>query len=413
MAVMLNLATLNLTEIYFAGYMTNFKRLPSYFLSRISCFFLLTTPLSDLFATSWDQSIQDEYIHALASLTSSLQDQTTAEKSHFLPDDSLFTDEDIANLWIRASQAVDALPLPYKEDATDCLQKAYALYNQAKNSGDTNTSILLDKAHHSLAALWEKAVDQEDSYVCKKQASVVNQDFENNAAIPKNVKVKLRPYIIEDQHPMKNKLDQIFYQQRVTTNKKTFKKAGFKTLRKGPRSYVHVARHPSLSGYLVKAYMDDELREKRNRPSWHWLAKRCEGAEKIDQIIKSRKIRFFTVAPKWIYALPEHPSPPSDSSHTRHYALLLAKDMNLVSKDINLHVWSHDVTEAHLNELYTIISRAKGSSYRPDNITFTKQGVFAFIDTEYPSHGPDYKSIRPFLSPDMRDYWDRLVKHGN
>ncbi len=394
--------------------MTNFKRLPSYFLSGVSYFFLLTTPLANLFAIPIDQSVQDEYIHALASLTSSLQDQSTAAKTFLSADDSLFTDQDIDNLWVRASQAIAPLPsTPAVEEATDGLQKAYTLYSQAKNGNSTQTSALLDKAYHSVAALWEKAVDQECSSLCKKQTAAINQDFENNTVIPKNVKAKIRPYIIEDHHPMKAKLDEIFYKQRVTTNKKTFKKAGFKTLRQGPRSYVHVARHPLLSGYLVKAYMDDELREKRKRPSWHWLAKRCEGAKKIDEIIKSRKIRFFTVASKWIYPLPEHPSPPLDSSHTRHYALLLAKDMNLVSKDANLHVWSHDITEAHLDELYAIISRAKGSSYRPDNISFTKQGVFAFIDTEYPSQGPDYKSIRPFLNSNMRDYWDQLVKHGN
>lgn len=392
--------------------MTNFKHLPSYFLSSISCFFLLTSSPAELFATSIDQRTQDEYIHALASLTSSLQDQSTSVNTYLSADDYLFTDQDIADLWIRASQAIDILPPLIKEEATNDLQKAHALYNLAQKSCETKTRLLLSEAYRSVAALWEKAVDQEESYLQKKQTAAANQDFESNTAIPKNIKAKLRPYIIEDQHPMKGKLDEIFYKQRVTTNKKMFKAAGFKTLRQGPRSYVHVARHPLLTDHLVKAYMDDELREKRNRPSWYWLTKRCEGAEKIAQIIKSRKIRFFTVAPKWIYPLPEHPSPPTDSSHTRHYALLFTKDMNLVSKEVNLHVWSHDITEAHLDELYTIISRAKGSSYRPDNITFTKQGVFAFIDTEYPSQGPDYKSIRRFLSPDMRDYWDHLVKHG-
>jgi hypothetical protein len=49
-------------------------------------------------------------------------------------------------------------------------------------------------------------------------------------------------------------------------------------------------------------------------------------------------------------------------------------------------------------------------SSRPDNIALTKQGQFAFIDTEYSRYFHDYESIAPYLSRQMRQYWSNLVR---
>ena len=66
--------------------------------------------------------------------------------------------------------------------------------------------------------------------------------------------------------------------------------------------------------------------------------------------------------------------------------VLLVDDMDLVSKQENEVAWKSMITREHLNELYLIITRAGGSSYRPDNIWLTKHGKFAFVDTEYPKN---------------------------
>jgi hypothetical protein len=240
----------------------------------------------------------------------------------------------------------------------------------------------------------------------------INRDFEQNLAIPDNVKKALRPYVISETHPMKKNLDELFFSARSTQDVQTFRQSGFKTLRIGPRSYVHVASHANLPSYLVKAYMDNELKEKGKHPSWHWLVRRCEGAKKIRKIIEQNNIQHFTVASKWIYPFPENPSPPSSPEYTRHYALLLVKNMKLAPKRKNYDAWLHVITKSHLDELYIIISQAQGSSYRPDNIAYTTKGTFAFIDTEYPSRGPDYSSIRRYLNVEMQEYWDYLVRNG-
>lgn len=223
----------------------------------------------------------------------------------------------------------------------------------------------------------------------------------------------LGPYLIHGNHPLKNSLDQIFSKVRVTRNKTSFANAGFKILDQRPRSYVVVARHPKLSGHLVKCYLDLEKREKWDRPSWYWLAKRCEGARKIKVIIQKYKIKHFSVPDKYIYILPIlEKTGGTRLCYLRHPALLLVTDMNLVSEKENLYAWSHRITKEMLRELYLIITLAKGSSYRAENIAYSHSGKFCFIDCEYPSRGPDYDRIEQYLSPSMREYWNQLVQQG-
>lgn len=223
------------------------------------------------------------------------------------------------------------------------------------------------------------------------------------------MKKRIGPYLIHSNHPMKKRLDAIFLHSRVTRNKKSFVNAGFRILEEGPRSYIVVARHKQLPGHLVKCYLDTEMREKWSKPSWYWLAKRCEGAKKIRKIIEERKIKHFRVPDKYIYLLPLENIGPFKERYTRHPALLLVTDMNLVSEKQNLYAWKNRVNKEILNELYIIITLAKGSSYRADNIAYSRSGKFCFIDCEYPSSEPDYKRIRPYLNSKMRKYWDHLV----
>ncbi len=365
---------------------------------------------------------QDNYIQALGSLTFHTKIQSRLDETN-LEESVIFDEQEALKLWELAFQTQASLNNQVSNAFITQLYQAYSFYEEGKSNLQLyqlkEAALNFKQSFNLLCFLWETAIDQEEKLdlnnvtaLIRAKQTVINQDFEKNKAIPQKVRRAIAPYLIADNHPMKNALDTIFLKKRVTVDKKTFHANGFKTLRKGPRSYVYVARHPSINGYLVKAYMDNELDQKQNHPSWYWLTKRCEGAEKIARIIANRKIRHFTVASKWIYPLPENPAPPKNASHTRHYALLLVNDMDLVPHDVNLQVWQSGITKEHLHELYVIITHAKGSSYRPDNIAYTHKGQFAFIDTEYPSKGPDYDRIRKYLSPEMRTYWDRLVKNG-
>ncbi len=371
---------------------------------------------------------KDHYIQALASLIFHVQEwkrhlkHEELENSSFETDCGIsFTEEDSANLWNRTAHYLNQSP---KESKTaKVLEQAYNAYYLAKNlvlaEKYTDAEKNLKLTHHLLHTLWEEAIEvgiSEDlpnlitSTLIQRRQSDPN--FDHNPHISPKARKKIYAHLLPLQHPIRAFLDSIFLQVRATKDSTTFRQAGFITLAARPRSFVRVASHPHLRGYLVKAYLDTVLSKKYHRESWEWLVKRCEGADKIRRIIRKRKIKHFSVPYKWIYCLPPEPSPPKDSLHKRHLALLCVKNMHLVPREENYYAWSHNITEEHLDELFVIISHAKGASYRPDNIAYTKKGQFAFIDTEYPNHGPDFKSIRKYLNFQMCAYWDHIVSHG-
>lgn len=361
----------------------------------------------------------DLRIHSLGSLVFHTQEWEEALNNNLLfPDSFIFSEEESQLLWTTLRKSLTGFDASEESVDTPLFLSAYNHYKEAQKSMDQlclpEAQKQMKAAASILSTLWERAIDAEInalpsfSLLRKKNS----QSFSENPLITHDIEKKISPYLLSSRHPMYEVLEKIFHQTRATQNVKTFHEAGFKTIARGPRSYIYVAKHEKLPGYLVKAHLDTEKREKRNKPSWEWFVSRCEGAKKVWMIIKKRGIKHFVVANKWIYVLPPEPSPPQDRRHTRHLALLLVTDMDLASDRMNFHAWSSLITREHLDELYAIISRAKGSSYRPDNISYTNGGKFAFIDTEYPTRGPDYKSIRPHLNHEMQRYWDKLVRGG-
>jgi hypothetical protein len=221
--------------------------------------------------------------------------------------------------------------------------------------------------------------------------------------------VEIQPYLLPQTHYLKPILDELFYNQRATFDDATFERAGFEVLYSKERSFIRVARHPLLPDHLVKAYLDMDLRKKNQVPGWIWLKRRCHGAKKIRHVIKKYSLRHFQVPDKWLYPLPSKPFLAQLSHMPLQPLLLIVEDMDLVSEDENLLAWRTEVTKEYLDELFLIISKAGGSSYRPANIWMSRNGRFSFIDTEYPHRKPDFHRIRPYLSTQMRAYWDQLV----
>ena len=115
------------------------------------------------------------------------------------------------------------------------------------------------------------------------------------------------------------------------------------------------------------------------------------------------------MAHKWIYVLPELPSPPTGNGYTQHPVILVAEDMHIVPKNENLVAWKYLVTPKILQEFYTIINQAGGNSYRASNVPYTYSGKFAFIDTEYPYKRPNFRTILPYLSEEMKIYWEQVI----
>lgn len=379
-------------------------------------FFLFSHPV-------YSESLADRTVESVSLLTFHMQqwlEELTVPTSENT-DRILLSKEERQAFWDRTAKLIYLNEDKNQQQLERLFSAAYIAYEDSLYDQE---EVSLEKAIEDLAKvcqllqnlrdqLLDVDADEESNILASLLLmSTPLSELQSNHAIPSSAKKKMRPYIIPANHPMRERLDALFKPARITANENVFHAAGFTTICQRPRTFVRVARHPLLEGHLIKVYMDTELRKKQGKESWEWFVKRCEGAKKVREVIKKRNIKHFVVADKYIYPLPQNPSPPHDRYHTRHLAVLLVTDMNLAPDSVNYRYWERSVTKEQLNELYDIITYARGSSYRPDNICYTNNGQFAFIDTEYPSRGPDYNSIRHFLSSSRRAYWDELVKKG-
>ncbi|MBS4169102.1 hypothetical protein [Parachlamydia sp. AcF125] len=237
-------------------------------------------------------------------------------------------------------------------------------------------------------------------------------DFKENPYLSSAARKKLSPYLLPAGHAVKSPLDSLFLHARATQDSKALKDSNFQILSVQGRSFIHVLSHPSFSQYLLKAVLDCELRKKRGKPEWEWFARRCEYAKKIAEIIQKYHIKSFIVPQKWVYPLPLNPCPPLSKAYKQKPVVLVVQKMDLVPFQQTLDVWKNHIQKKQLKELYTIVSKLSRVSIRPDNLPLTTSGQFAFVDTEYVRSSPSYGFIRPYLSQEMRSYWDQLVSKG-
>lgn len=279
------------------------------------------------------------------------------------------------------------------------------------NPEDFKASLAL-QAHQLLTTV------QSDEGIIRKASPFLDanaptyNDFETNPYITPEERELIRPFLLPADHPMRANMDAIFLPTRAVQDKDSFLIAGFEILFLQPRSFIAVGRHSLLPGYLIKANFDTTLDLKDDVPAWQWFVQRCVGVGQVEKIIQRYRIKHCVTPKKYIYPLPPEPSPPDSEFYSRKSIVLLVDDMQLVDEETNRKYWKTLITKSHLNELYMIMSRANGRSYRADNIPFTKDKKIAFIDTEYPTAEPNYRQIRRYLSKKMRNYWDQIVASG-
>jgi hypothetical protein len=215
----------------------------------------------------------------------------------------------------------------------------------------------------------------------------------------------MSPYLLPLDHPVKPSLDALFSASRVTENEASLLQAGFQIIASMPGSFVIVARHPSVPGYIFKLYLDSEKRHKEETPNCEWLARRCIGAKMIRNLITKKKLSHFTVPDKWLYVLPI----PEKAIPDLQPVIVVATDMELVEDAESERAWATLITTEHLDELYTILKKGYGSIRVCANIPYTKKGTFAFIDTEYPVRLLKLKRVTRYLPEEMQPYWERIT----
>lgn len=236
------------------------------------------------------------------------------------------------------------------------------------------------------------------------------QTYERPAHVSQEVWEEVSPYFLPFDHPLKAKLDKIFTKSRALQDTKTLKRAGFLDVKVRKWTRLVVAKHAQLSGYLVKLYMDKQHYHHKLPEHYFWL-RRIEGAALIRAYIKTHQLEgIFKVPKKWIYPLPEEPSPPA--SYLRKNFILIVEDMNIYEDSINNKIWgSKYVTHELLNQFYQLLtSLGFNDCSKPENAPFSKDGRIALIDTQtYYTWPIKYDRLLPYLSPDMQTYWQKLT----
>jgi hypothetical protein len=224
------------------------------------------------------------------------------------------------------------------------------------------------------------------------------------------VYAKYHRFMLPADHWLKMALDGIFTEFDAQKDQNAFEDEGFIIICKRTSNMI-VARHELIPGYIIKIY----LLEDKPEQSWKWMARRCEGAENVRKLVKKMKLRHFIVPDKFIYQLPdpvESKGQVTELDRQTNPACLVATDMNVVSNQDSKRAWKEQITHSHLRELYCILSHGFASTYVHQNIAYTKEGKFACLDTEIPFRLHDYSKINHYLNPEMRVYWDILVKTG-
>lgn len=328
--------------------------------------------------------------------------------NNFYEEMIIFNDQNVNDLWALASAEQSALAQ---------IILAQQFYYQAKESIDDPilAGELYAEAQYSLKMIWEKLNSQileEHAVLSGRKTDLVNNSsvvypgLSQNPFIEEGKKKAVEAFLIPLDSPLKSKLDEIFTKSRAIKDINEFKKAGFAVLYDNLYSYLVLGRHPSIPGYLQKVYLDTEQRLKGNRPGWLSLANRCQGAANVRDLIKSKKIRNFSVPDKWLYLLPLTGSP-----NDKQPIILIVTDMQLVSEAENAAAWKR-ANKQIVDELFAVISHGLGSSGLTRNVPYTKSGKFSYIDTEQPHKTPNYGKVRPYLSKEMQSYWDELVRNA-
>jgi len=220
---------------------------------------------------------------------------------------------------------------------------------------------------------------------------------------------EVAPYLLPWHSPLRAKLDILFAFSRATLSPNSLKKAGF--LSHKPRRFTRliVTAHPQLPGYILKLYVDAQGYHQGKCEQQLWI-ERIQGAELIRAMIGIDNCNhLFKVPKKWIYPLPQRPSPPQ--GYIRKNFILVEEDMEICAARENEKKWkSRLVTKERLHALYTIISvLGLSDCAKPDNIPFCRDERIAFVDTQlFHQSSISHKKLLPYLRSPMRRYWQKL-----
>lgn len=214
------------------------------------------------------------------------------------------------------------------------------------------------------------------------------------------------PYLMPMDHPIKKKLDRIFTHRRVTENHQNIIASGFLTAKPGVYSHAIITKHKKLKDYFFKFYSDEQ---QIDIESAQWV-KRAFAARSVKKAIEELNFaKYFKVAKKWIYLIPENPV--SSGPYPKHF-ILVATDLQLEEKKVSRRMWSTEATPKLLHAVWTLMER-EGliDSLVAHNLPFAKDGRLALVDLEHHGFWPlPYYKLTHYLNPEMQAYWLSLTE---
>lgn len=228
--------------------------------------------------------------------------------------------------------------------------------------------------------------------------------------IEKKLNYDPTPYLFPTDHSLKPVLDSLFPTQAIIQDSHSLEKAGFNLFRVKKSSGIYLVTHPKLPGYLIKLYPLSQSDHREDMSKQNWLIQRCRGAAKFRKLIRNHHIQYFVAPKKWLYELPKLPG-----QKTKRTFIVVETFMHLVSEKETKKAWKEKITKQHLREFlqFTKIGGTSGSGGLLINTPYTKEGKFAFIDTEYPDRifpPSTLKKMGRYFSEEMSDYWKYLVE---
>lgn len=218
----------------------------------------------------------------------------------------------------------------------------------------------------------------------------------------------VQPYLIPDNHPMKEKLDRIFGKTRASHSTKTLELAGFTDIKKGPWSHATICKHYKLKGYLVKLFRD----EQKGLSDWKQWVRRASGSKCVrDSIARHHWGRMMKAPRKWIYPLPSNP--PAQSGVEKKNFILIVEDMKIISSKDNRALWkSKEITHGLLEAIFTLITEeGLSDTVQAFNMPFSKDGRISLIDLEHHHEWPvPYGVLLRYLNSSNARYWEHLIR---
>jgi hypothetical protein len=214
----------------------------------------------------------------------------------------------------------------------------------------------------------------------------------------------LKSYFLPRNHPLNSSLGHLFQYSFMFRSPKYLTAAGFHV--KVSHHRLMVAKHPNISNYLIKKFIDRIPRTSQLKN----FIKRIRGARCLRQHIKKLGLKHIVVPHKWLYPLPKKFS-------SNSYVLVVEEmdvyddwdDPNGKARELY-----YNMDREILTEFCMLLHAVGGCDSIPRNQPFTRSGQIAFIDTEHVGEhkGHFYKHIVPALNPELQDYaialWKKL-----